>query len=108
MSEYTPSLEERRSGAKAIEAALNQCGISVIYALSGPSELFDVASILLTSQWLADHDAKVRAEERERCARIAQSSTRPLPGHGSFNAGSRSEWYASGVQDAAARIRGAS
>ncbi|WP_334152994.1 hypothetical protein [Microbacterium sp.] len=75
MSEYKPSLEEKRSGAKAIEAALNQCGISVIYALAGPSELFDVASVLLKSQWIADHDAKVRAEAlREAAAGLPEAA----------------------------------
>lgn len=55
--------------------------------------------------WLTQHDEAVRAEEREKAAQIAESSTRPLRWHGSMNEGSRSAWYARGVRDAAARIR---
>lgn len=35
----------------------------------------------------------------------AGSSTRPLPGHGTMNEGSRSTWYAHGIHDAAERVR---
>lgn len=53
--------------------------------------------------WLAAHDQEVA----EKCARIASSSTTPLPGRGDIDNGSRSQWYANGVNDSAARIRAA-
>lgn len=33
-----------------------------------------IAEGVLESTWLAEHDAKVRAQEREKCARIAERS----------------------------------
>lgn len=62
MSDYTPSREMRLAGEKAILTALNQCGISLRYAIAGPSELFDVASVLLKSDWAESIRAEGRAE----------------------------------------------
>ena len=47
----------------------------------------------------------VQAAQREADAVTAEASTRPLAGHGTMNEGSRSQWYANGVRDAATRIR---
>ena len=70
--EYTPTIEDRREGAKALEAALHQCGITVQWAIAGPGELFDVMNVLMRSkwfsEWLAEHDRAVliRYEERRK------------------------------------------
>jgi hypothetical protein len=89
VTEYTPTVDEARTKYATGATWQHQ-------SFSTAAEEFDRMI------------AGVRADERERCAQIAESSTRPLPGHGSFGAGSRSQWYANGVTDAAARIRGAS
>lgn len=55
---WMPTRAERIELEKALLAALKQCGISVRWALAGPSELFDVADVLLQSDWLAAERAK--------------------------------------------------
>lgn len=65
-----------------------------------------VAERILASDWLAAHDAVVVAEERERCARAAESNHRPYGfGLGALNTGSRSQWYSRGRDQAANEIR---
>lgn len=71
--------------------------------------LDDVADAILASEWMREHNERVRreaaTEQREKDARIAEQSARPRPGHGSMSEGSRSAWYAYGRRDAAAAIR---
>lgn len=70
---YTPTRAERIELEKALLAALKQCGISVRWALAGPSELFDVADVLLQSEWLAAERAKAWDEGYEAAARFHES-----------------------------------
>jgi hypothetical protein len=56
--------------------------------------------VSLTEMW-----ALAQLRQAEADAAIAEASTMPLPGHGSINEGSKSQWYANGVRDAATRIR---
>jgi hypothetical protein len=69
----------------------------------GPTLNQDAARAAAFDRWLAAHDREVA----EKCAQIAAASTIPLPGRGSLEHGSRSQWYANRVNDSAARIRAA-
>jgi hypothetical protein len=57
--------EDRAKLGKAIGQGLHQCGIGVQYLMSGPAELFDVADVVMKSDFWADHDARVRVEARQ-------------------------------------------
>ena len=70
-TEY-PTREQRIELEKALLAAFRQCGITKVqWALAGPSELFDVADVLLQSDWLASHDAQVKADAWDEGAKYA-------------------------------------
>ena len=55
--------EEKRGFAVVLRAAARQTATYAQSLISGrESDFFDMASVVLKSDWLAEHDAKVRAE----------------------------------------------